>query len=126
MLYRVLADVVVVVHFAFVLYVVLGGLLVVRWPWTAFVHLPVLAWGALIETMLWVCPLTPLENALRRAAGSAGYSGGFVEHYVIPVLYPANLGHPTHLLLAALLIVFNATVYALVLRRRKKIRPPPA
>jgi uncharacterized membrane protein YhhN len=91
MLYRWLADLVVVLHFGFVLFVVGGGLLALRWPRLARVHLPTAVWGVLIEFGGWLCPLTPLENWLRRRSGGAGYAGGFVEHYVLPVLYPSGL-----------------------------------
>src|SRR5512140_595474 len=93
MLDRLLADVIVVIHFGFVLFVVFGAILVLRTPRLAWAHLPAAAWGALIEFAGWICPLTPLEVALRRRGGNAagGYSGGFIEHYLIPVLYPGGL-----------------------------------
>ena len=86
-----MADLVVVVHFLFVLFVVLGGLLVLRWPRVAYFHVPAAVWGAAIELGGWICPLTPLENSLRQQAGGTGYSGGFIEHYILPVLYPSAL-----------------------------------
>jgi hypothetical protein len=89
--YRLLADLVVVVHLGFVAFVVAGGLLVLRWPRLAWAHLPCAVWGALIEFAGWVCPLTPLENDLRRLGGEAGYEGGFVERYLTSVLYPHGL-----------------------------------
>src|SRR5580698_966578 len=88
MLYRVLADAVVLLHFAFVAFVVLGGLLVLRWPWTAWVHLPAAAWGAFVELYLHYCPLTPLENWLRERGGLVTYDTGFIAHYIMPVIYP--------------------------------------
>src|SRR5512146_3503694 len=91
MTFRVLADAVVAVHLAFVAFVLLGGLLAIRWPRLAWVHLPCAAYGAAIEIGGWICPLTPLENVLRHRAGEAGYTGGFVEHYLLPVLYPAPM-----------------------------------
>ena len=84
-----LADLVVVLHFLFVLFVVFGGLLALRWPKVVYLHLPVAIYGVLIEFVGWECPLTPLEKELRENAGQAGYEGGFVEHYILPVLYPA-------------------------------------
>jgi hypothetical protein len=117
MSYRVLADLVVIVHLAFVAFVVLGGLLVLRWPRLAWVHLPAAAWGALISAAGWICPLTPLENDLRQAAGQAGYSGGFIHHYILPVLYPPGLTREAQQLLAALVVLVNALAYAAVLRR---------
>ncbi len=116
--YRLLADLVLGLHFLFVLFVVLGGLLVLRWPRLAWVHLPVAAYGALIELVGWVCPLTPLEKSLRDRAGGAGYEGGFIEHYILPVLYPEGLTKTVQLALGMLVIVVNLLVYGWVLRRR--------
>jgi len=117
--YRVAADLVVLLHGAFVLFVVLGGLLALRWPRAAFVHLPAVAWGVWIEWSGGVCPLTPLENRLRRLGGEAGYAGGFVEHYVLPALYPAALTREVQVVLGVLALVVNAGVYLFVLRRRR-------
>lgn len=122
MLYRIAADLVVVVHALFVVFVVLGGLLVLRWPSLAWLHLPAAAWGAAIEFGGWVCPLTPLENSLRRAGGQAGYGGGFVEHYLLPVLYPGDMGPASRLLLGALVVAVNLAVYGRVLRRHRSAR----
>jgi hypothetical protein len=112
-----MADLVVVFHFAFVLFVVLGGLLVLRWPWVAYLHVPAALWGAWIEFAGWVCPLTPLENALRSAAGATAYQGGFVEHYILPTLYPSALTRNIQLLLGSLVLLLNLAIYASVLRR---------
>lgn len=112
----VLADLVVLLHLAFILFVMLGGLLVLRRRRLMWLHLPVVAWGAAIEFVGWVCPLTPLENRLRAAAGEAGYSGGFVEHYLIPLIYPAGLTRELQWLLGALVLLVNALVYWRVLR----------
>ena len=119
---RILADLVVGLHFVFVVFVVAGGLLVLRWPKVAFVHLPAAMWGAAIEFAGWVCPLTPLENSLRRQAGESGYSTGFLEHYLLPVLYPSALTRDTQLLLGAAVIGINLAIYVYVLRRRHKRR----
>jgi hypothetical protein len=118
MLYRILADMVVGVHALFVAFVVVGGLLALRWPWVVAVHLPAAVWGALIEFQGWVCPLTPLEKSLRAAAGEAGYQGGFIEHYLLPVLYPAGLTRGVQLVLGTLVIVVNLVIYGVLLRRR--------
>jgi hypothetical protein len=115
-----LADVVVGLHFGFVLFVLLGGLLVLRWPRVAWFHLPAAVWGALIEFAGWVCPLTPLENRLRRASGTAEYAGGFVEHYLLPVLYPAGLTRGVQYLLGACVVVLNAGVYWWLSRRFRR------
>ena len=120
MLYRILADLVVILHFAFVLFVVLGGLFALRWPRAAWIHLPAALWGAGIELLAGICPLTPLENRLRRLGGEAGYSGGFVEHYVLPVLYPAGLTHDVQLVLGTVVVVLNVVIYAVVWRRRRR------
>jgi hypothetical protein len=118
------ADLVVVVHFAFVLFVVLGGLLVLRWPWVAFIHLPAAIWGVWIEFTGRICPLTPLENALRARAGEAGYSGGFIEHYILPALYPSGLTRTVQLVLGGLVILINLLLYGYLLRRRQLSAKP--
>jgi hypothetical protein len=119
MLYRALADLVVVLHLGFVLFVVLGGLLALRWPRAAWFHLPAALWGAGIEFVHGVCPLTPLENHLRELGGESGYSGGFVEHYLLPVLYPAGLSQSVQLALGLFVVALNVTIYAIVWRRRR-------
>jgi hypothetical protein len=119
-IHSLLADLVVGLHLAFVLFVVLGGLLALRWPRVAWLHLPAVVWGALIEWRGWICPLTPLELALRRRAGDAGYQGGFLEHYLVPVLYPPGLTREIQLGLAVGVVILNAVVYTAVLRRRRR------
>ncbi len=116
---RALADLVLCLHLAFILFVVAGGLLAMRWRWAPLFHLPAAAWGVFIEVSGGVCPLTPLENALRREAGASGYAGGFVEHYLVPLVYPESLSHSVQLVLAALVVVSNVLVYLAVLRRRR-------
>jgi hypothetical protein len=122
---RVLADVAVVVHLVFVAFVVLGGLLVLRWPGAAWLHLPAAAWGAWVELAGWVCPLTPLENWLRRQGGEPAYTSGFVEHYVLPLLYPVSLPREVQLALGASVLLVNALIYAVVLHRRGRARAAP-
>ena len=119
MAYRILADLVVGLHALFVVFVLVGGLLALRWPWVVFLHLPAAVWGALIEFQGWICPLTPLEKALRAAAGDAGYEGGFIEHYLLPVLYPAGLTREVQLVLGTAVIVLNVGIYALLLKRAR-------
>jgi Protein of Unknown function (DUF2784) len=114
--YRFLADLVVGLHTVFVLFVVLGGLLVLRWRWVAYLHIPAAVWGALIEFGGWVCPLTPLENWLRRQGGSADYSVGFIEHYVLPLLYPAALTRNIQILLGLFVVAVNVAIYASAFR----------
>jgi hypothetical protein len=120
LIYRALADLVLVVHLAFVLFVVLGGLLVLRWPRVAWLHVPAAIWGVMIEYTGWICPLTPLENSLRMRGGEAGYSGGFIEHYIQPLLYPAGLTRSTQVVLGSLALVLNLTAYAIVLSRIRR------
>ncbi len=120
MLYRALADATMLVHFAFIAFVVLGGLLALRWRPAPWVHLPAAAWGVLIELRGWTCPLTPLENHFRRLGGESGYSGGFIERYLEPVIYPPGLSQSTQLVLAGFVVLVNAAVYWLVFRRRAR------
>ena len=122
MFYTLTADAIVVLHLAFVVFVVLGGLLVFRWPRVSILHLPAVVWGVLLELYGWRCPLTPWEQQLRQLANSPGYSGGFIENYLLPVLYPAALTPPTQLMLATFVIVVNLLVYGWLLRRRM-LRP---
>lgn len=117
MLYRALADATMLAHFAFVLFVVFGGLLVFRWRRMAWVHIPVAMYGAIIEFAGFVCPLTPLENSFRQKAGEVGYGGGFVEHYLFGVIYPEGLTREIQIVLGMVVILFNAAVYGLALRR---------
>ncbi|HJP87180.1 MAG TPA: DUF2784 domain-containing protein [Gemmatimonadaceae bacterium] len=117
MIYRALADLVLVLHFAFVLFVVLGGLLVLRWSRVALLHIPAAIWGVLIEYSGWICPLTPLENALRVRGGEAGYSGGFIEHYIQPLLYPHGLTRGTQIVLGSLALLVNLAAYGVVVSR---------
>ncbi len=117
MLYRVLADCVVVIHAAFVVFVVLGGFLAWHWRGVVWVHVPCALWGAAIEYAGWICPLTPLENALRARAGLQGYAGGFIEHYLTPVLYPAGLTRSTETVFGTLVLVVNLIAYGVLVRR---------
>ena len=120
--YRLLADLLVGMHFLFIVFVVAGGFLAWRWRRAAWVHLPVAAWGALIEFAGWVCPLTPLENQFRRAAGESGYAGGFIEHYLIPVIYPGGLTRDIQIGLGIAVIAVNLAAYG-GLRRRNRRQP---
>ena len=118
--YRLLADAVLLTHAAFVAFVMLGGLLALRWPRLAWLHLPVVAWGAGIEFAGGICPLTPLENHWRSLAHEQGYRGGFVEHYVLGLLYPEGLTPGVQIALGLLVLVVNAAVYACVWRRHRR------
>jgi hypothetical protein len=117
--YRLLADAVLLAHTAFVGFVVLGGLLVLRWPRAAWLHLPAAAWGAGIGLLGGICPLTPLENRLRSLADAGGYEGGFVEHYVFGLLYPEGLSRSVQVALGIFVIVLNVAIYALAWHRRR-------
>jgi hypothetical protein len=114
-----LADLVLIAHFAFVVFVGLGGFAVMKWPTVAWAHLPAAIWGAAIELTGGICPLTPLENDLRRAAGDAAYEGDFVARYVLPVLYPEGLTRDAQLVLGAAVIAGNAVLYAIAIKRRR-------
>ena len=118
MWFRAAADLVLVIHLAFVLFVVLGGLLVLRWPRLAWVHVPVAIYGALIQFIGFTCPLTPLEVWLRRRGGEAGYNGGFIEQYITATLYPSGLSREAHIALGVGVLLLNGIVYALWLRTR--------
>lgn len=114
MIHRALADILVVAHLAFIVFVVFGGLLALRRWWLCLLHLPAAAWGVFVEASGGLCPLTPLENELRRLSGSSGYSGDFVEHYLLPVIYPAGLTREVQLVLALLVLLGNLVVYGFV------------
>jgi uncharacterized protein DUF2784 len=116
-LFRAAADLIVAVHVAFVVFVVLGGLLVVRWPRLVWVHVSAAAWGVLIEFAGWICPLTPLENYLRQRAGLSTYQGDFIERYVMPLLYPAHLTRTRQVWLGTAAVIVNILVYWRVVRQ---------
>lgn len=115
-----IADLIVLVHFLFVLFVVFGGLLALRWHRMAWLHVPAVVWGVLIEYFGWICPLTPLENRLRQQQNGGSYEGDFIAHYILPALYPDGLTRRDQVLLGTIALVFNATVYGFVLLRRRR------
>jgi hypothetical protein len=119
MIYRLLADFVLIAHVAFVLFSVLGGLLVLRYRKVLWWHLTALCWGVVVQWANWVCPLTPLENHLRRLGGEAGYSGGFIEHFVLKALYPDNLTLELRYVLGAILLSINVAAYSYVVVSRR-------
>jgi len=119
MIYLWLADAVVAAHFLFLPYAVFGGLLVWRWPRAAWLHLPCALWAALIEFAGFICPLTPLENWLRQKGGGHQYASGFIEHYIVPILYPSGLTREIQFVIGAGVVALNLAVYARVLRRRR-------
>ena len=120
MIHRLAADAVLLLHLGFILFVLLGGVLAVRWRWAPLLHLPAMAWGVYIELNGGLCPLTPLENRLRIAAGDAGYTGGFIEHYLLTLIYPAGLTPQIQYVLAAVVVGVNGLAYAWVWRRRRR------
>ena len=124
MLYRVCAEAVLLLHFAFIAFVLLGGLLALRWRWIVAVHLPAAAWGCFVELTGRICPLTYAENYLRNRAGDSGYSQGFIEHYLLPIIYPAGLTQRIQLLLAGFVVLVNALIYACLLLRRRRADMP--
>jgi len=120
MLFRLAADALVLLHLAFILWVLFGGLLVLKWRPALLVHLPALAWGLAVEGLHLECPLTDWENRMRFAAGDAGYHGGFVEHYIWPLIYPAGLTPQIQWLLGAIVLLVNLAIYGYVLGRRRR------
>ena len=120
--YRILANLVVIFHFAFIVFAVLGAILIYWRRWWLCLHIPAVCWAIYIECSHGICPLTPLEKSLRLSANQAGYSGGFVEHYMIPLIYPAGLTADIQLWLALFVLVINVTLYAgvFIMRAKKK------
>jgi len=123
MIYRLQAEIVLLLHFCFVIFTVLGGLLVLRQRWIAWLHLPAVVWGILVEFFSWACPLTTLENSLREIGGEAGYETGFIDYYISAVLY-APLSPQARMLLGLLLVGFNLFLYLYILRRRFPVHQP--
>ena len=119
MIFRLLADAVLVLHLGFILFVVLGGFLVLRQPRLAWLHVPVFLWGAAIEFGGWICPLTPLEQWLREQGGEAAYTGGFIEHYLTSLIYPEGLNRNIQLLIGAGVLAINAAIYLRLWQRRR-------
>jgi hypothetical protein len=119
MIYRLLAEAVLMLHLGFVLFAVFGGVLVVRRHGWRLLHLPAVAWAGLVQIAGWTCPLTPLENHFRRLGGDAGYGGGFVEHYLLSALYPSGLTREIQIVLGVLVVTVNIVVYVTVSRRRR-------
>jgi uncharacterized protein DUF2784 len=120
--FRIAADLAVALHAAFALFVAFGALLAFRWRRVIWGHLPAAAWGVFIELSGWVCPLTPLENALRLHAGDTAYRGDFIQHYVMPALYPDHLTRETQLAIGLSVLLFNVLMYGCLVRRRGLVR----
>lgn len=122
MIYLVLADLLVLIHFSFVVFVVMGGILALRRPWWSWFHLPAALWGVVVEVGSFICPLTPLEIYLRVKGGGEGYSSGFIENYLLPILYPAGLTRGHQIFLGIAVLVANSIIYGAVYRRWRKKR----
>jgi hypothetical protein len=120
MFYILAANAIVLLHLGYVIFVVAGGLFVFRWPWIALLHLPAVVWGVLLELNGWLCPLTPLELWLREMGGEAGYSSGFIEHYILPVLYPDELNRTMQIVIGCFVITINIALYGRLLWRLEK------
>ncbi len=116
MLYKIIADFLIVIHLAFIVFVLLGGLLLLKYRWTAVLHIPAVVWAILLEFKGWYCPLTGWENEFRKAADLEGYSGGFIDHYLIPLIYPVGLTTDIQTVLGVLVILVNLLIYAFVFR----------
>jgi len=114
MLYGIIADIVVLIHLSFILFAVLGGVLIVWWRWIVWLHIPAIMWAIWIEFSGGICPLTPLENWLRIKAGQGGYEGDFVATYLLPLLYPAGLTRKIQIVLAMMVIVINVSIYGFI------------
>lgn len=117
---RIAAEGIVVVHLIFILFVILGGLTLFKWPWMIWVHVPAAVWGGLVELFGAPCPLTPLENHLRLAGNAEAYSGGFIDHYIMPIVYPPGLTRQTQVVLGVLILAVNFAIYFKFLTRKTK------
>ena|SRR5690606_17163464 len=124
MAYELIASLVLLIHFAFILFVIFGALLLLRWPRLLWLHVPAVIWAATVIGNGWICPLTPLENWLHHQAGKAGYQGGFIEHYLVPIIYPAGLTPALQVGLGVLLTLVNVLLYGLAWKswqRRRRL-----
>ncbi len=125
MFYNLLSHLIVILHFAFILFVIFGALLVLKWNKLAWIHIPMAIWGAAVEYFDIICPLTPWENHFRKLAGTAAYESGFIEHYIIPVMYPEALSRNLQFILGSLVVVINIGIYSFIicrsLRKRKAV-----
>ena len=124
MIYSFLADLLVVFHLVFILYVIAGALLIFKWTKTLWLHLPSCFWGMTVEFTGCICPLTPWEIQLRRLAGEEGYTGSFIEHYLIPIIYPSGLTREVQMVLGGTVLIVNLSLYTLILIKRRNRKTP--
>ena len=124
MIYSFLADLLVIFHLVFILYVIAGALLIFKWPKTLWLHLPSCFWGMTVEFTGWICPLTPWEIKLRRLAGEEGYSGSFIAQYLIPIIYPSGLTREVQMVLGGTVLIVNLSLYTLILIKRRNRKTP--
>jgi hypothetical protein len=120
MIWRALADLVLLIHLAFIVFVIVGGFFASRWRWLPWIHLPAVAWAIILEFSGWICPLTPLENSLRQASGEAGYPGGFLEHYLVPVVYPEALTPEIQIYIGLGVLLINGMAYSILWKGRTR------
>lgn len=120
MLARITADVVLLTHLAFIVFAVFGGLLVIRKAWIAWLHVPAMLWAVWVVAAHRECPLTAIENHFLHAAGQSGYDGGFIEHYLLPLIYPPGLTESQQTVIAGLLGIWSVAVYVVAYRRRRR------
>jgi hypothetical protein len=123
--YRILADIIVLIHLLFIVFVISGGVLGFYRKWTVWVHIPAAVWGALVELTGWICPLTPLENKFRISQGLQGYGGGFIDHYLIPIIYPDNLTRNIQILLGIAVVIINGVIYYFLIKKYKNASLKP-
>lgn len=120
MIWRALADLVLLIHLAFIVFVIVGGFFASRWRWLPWIHLPAVAWAVVLEFSGWICPLTPLENSLRQASGEAGYAGGFLEHYLVQVVYPEALTPEIQIYIGLGVLLINGMAYSILWKGRTR------
>ena len=115
--YQIAADLLVLTHLGFIVFVIVGGVMAMKWSWLMFLHIPAAVWGVLVVMNGWICPLTPWENQLRNLAGQEGYSSGFIEHYIIPLIYPSGLTRDMQIILGLFILTINLFVYGFIIYR---------
>jgi hypothetical protein len=120
MIWRALADLVLLIHLAFIVFVIVGGFFASRWRWLPWVHLPAVVWAVVLECLGWICPLTPLENLLRQGSGEAGYAGGFLEYYLVQVVYPEALTPEIQIYIGLGVLLINGLAYSIAWKGRPR------